>query len=143
MSLAARTPERATIIGNIVNRGESSLTIQEPDGRTHEIQILPATRITRNAQAALFEELRIGDAVTAETNQARLTAIQAIGGRSTTQGRITEIRITEHITEITIANEENQTASFFIFPDVTDVYTLRIGATVNLDLDSREVLELF
>jgi hypothetical protein len=117
------------------------LIIEETDGRAYELRVMPTTEFFRRPAADVqWYDLRIGDAITAAVGFDRLIKVQAVGTRTTAEGRLNEIRITERITEITKTGDDGTTASFFVRPGVFDVYTLRIGMNLTTHLDSREVM---
>jgi hypothetical protein len=123
--------------------GNPILVIEETEGRAYELRVLPATEISRGTATALnWYDLRIGDAVTAEAEFDRLITVQATGTRSTATGRLNELRITELSTELSITQDNGTRTSFFVRPGVFDVYTLRIGNQLSIDLDSREVVNI-
>jgi hypothetical protein len=126
------------------NQAVSPLLIIETDNRMYEFRVLPVTEISRggNEDTAKWDDLRIGDAITAEVELDRLIRVHAVGEKSTVNGRLNEIRITERNTEITITHENGATLSYFIRPNTFDIYTLRIGTQLRLSLDSREALNI-
>jgi hypothetical protein len=117
------------------------LIIEETGGRAYELRVMPTTEFFRRPAADVqWYDLRIGDAITADVEFDRLIKVQAVSYRTTAEGRLSEIRITERITEITITRDDGTTAGFFVRPGVFDVYTLRIGMNLTINLDSREVM---
>ncbi|MCL2577492.1 MAG: S-layer homology domain-containing protein [Defluviitaleaceae bacterium] len=119
------------------------LILEEEEGRVYELRALPATEFSRGSTTNLkWDDLRIGDALTAEVEFDRIIKVNAVGQRSSADGRLNEIRITERNTEITITQENGSVSSFIIRPGVLDVYTLRIGMQLRIALDSREVTGL-
>jgi hypothetical protein len=126
------------------NQGGSAVfIIEETDGMSYELRVTPATEFSRDSVQNLnWDNLRIGDAITAEVEFDRLVRVQAVGERSTVYGRLNEIRISERNTQITITTESGAVSSFFVRPGVFDVYTLRIGMNLRLSLDSREVISV-
>jgi hypothetical protein len=120
------------------------LIIEETDGRWYEFRVLPVTEIYRGEYdlTVTWDDLRIGDAITAEVELDRLLRVHATGERTTVNGRLNEIRITERNTEITVIRDDGATLGYFIRPGVFDVYSLRIGTQLRINLDSREVLNI-
>jgi hypothetical protein len=143
VSLVARTVERE-ISGTITDILNENLSIEDSSGRVHELHTTPETQILRNGEPVLAaHELRIGDTITAETDRNRITSLRATGELSTAQGRLTEIRITERIAQITISSADSSVQTYFIRPHEFDVYSLRINSFLTIQLDSREVLNIF
>jgi hypothetical protein len=120
------------------------LIIEENESRLYEFRVLPVTEISRGevSDTINWDDLRIGDTITAEVELDRLLRVHAVGERTTVNGRLNEIRITERNTEITVIREDGATLSYFIRAGVFDVYTLRIGTQLRISLDSREVLNI-
>jgi hypothetical protein len=128
------------------------LIIEETDGRWYEFRVLPVTEINRgeklNKDDEIFYEtvnwndLRLGDAIAAEVELDRLLRVNAVGEKTTVNGRLNEIRITERNTEITVTRQDGITLNYLIRPGIFDVYTLRIGTQLRINLDSREVLNI-
>jgi hypothetical protein len=119
------------------------LILEEEGGRVYELRALPATEFSRGDTDNLkWDDLRIGDALTAEVEFDRIVKVNAVGQRSSADGRLNEIRITERNTEITILREDGASMSYIVRPGVFDVYTLRIGNQLRTSLDSREVLNI-
>lgn len=151
VSLAARSvEERERVIHGVVTDFVPQqypgaiplLTIENPAGESFELRVLPNTQFSRNDSPLVdWDELRIGDAITAETYTDSITRAAAVGTTSTAEGRVTEIRITERIAEITLSLEGGY-ASYFIRPEIFDVYLLRIEMYLSVSLDSREVLDI-
>jgi len=149
ISLSARSiEERERVIQGIITDfvppqspgGIPMLTIENPYGDSFELRILPATQFVRNNAPLLgLNGLRIGDAITAELYTDSVSRAAALGSTSVVRGRLTEIRITERISEITLELEEG-IASYFIRPELFDVYTLRVGMHLSVELDSSEVM---
>jgi hypothetical protein len=122
--------------------GMQTIIIELPDGDRFEIRVLPTTAISRGAMRNLqLQDLRIGDAVTALLENGQLTLLTAVGQRSVTEGRLTEIRITQYFSQINIQRADGSYHMFTIMPGIYDVYSLRIGMDVRIFLDSWEVLD--
>jgi hypothetical protein len=119
------------------------LIIEEADGRAYELRALPSTEFSRgNVKNLSWDDIRIGDKITAEVELDRLVRVHAVGERSTAVGRLNEIRITERNTEITMLLQNGSAASYIIRAGIFDVYTLRIGMQLDIALDSREVTNI-
>jgi len=117
--------------------------LEQEDGRVYELRVQATTEISRDDTEGLnWDDLRIGDAITAEVEFDRINYISAEGTRGSADGRLNEIRITERNTEITMTGDAGSVSTFIIRPGVLDVYTLRIGMRLRVALDSREVTGL-
>ncbi|MCL1843898.1 MAG: S-layer homology domain-containing protein [Defluviitaleaceae bacterium] len=133
--LEVRPPER--------QEGTPVLIVEEPGGRAYELRVMPATTFSRDAAENLdWYNLRIGDKITADVEFDRLVRVHAEGERSEAEGRLNTIRISERNTQITITLENGIPTTFYVAPGVFDVYSLRIGMNLRVNLDSREVISL-
>ncbi|MCL1846298.1 MAG: S-layer homology domain-containing protein [Defluviitaleaceae bacterium] len=152
VSLSARSveePEEQVIQGVVADfivaeepGDASTLTIENADGEIFELEVTPEAQFSRNDEPLTgVAELRIGDTITAETYNDTLQRAAASGEITTAHGRLTEIRITERIAEITMQLEDS-TASYFIRPEIFDAYELRINMYFHVKLNSREVLDI-
>ncbi|MCL1878417.1 MAG: S-layer homology domain-containing protein [Defluviitaleaceae bacterium] len=141
-SIAERERVIQGVITDFAEYPDPILTIESQGGDSFELRILSETQFSRNdARLTNLHELRIGDAVTVETYNDTITRAAALGTFGTAEGRLSEIRITERFSEITLRLEDGY-ASYFIRPDVFDVYELRIGMLLSANLESREVLDI-
>ncbi|MCL1884871.1 MAG: S-layer homology domain-containing protein [Defluviitaleaceae bacterium] len=119
------------------------LLIAEANGRTREFRVMSGTNFTRNNEPNQnWGQMRIGDTITAEVEQDRLARVRATGESTIAEGRLAEIRITDRIAEITVISQSNEIASFFMRTGVFDAFTLRVGAELLLNLESREIASI-
>ena len=139
-----------TLRGTLVERrpaaepsGNPILVIEENSGVTYELRALPSTTFSRGyADGLNWSDMRIGDSVIADIEYDRLVHVQATGERTTVDGRVAGIRISESHSQITLNLPNGTTSEFIVMPGVYDVYTLRIGVDLRLMLDSHEVIEI-
>ena len=125
------------------NQGAAPVVvIEENDGSLYEFRVLSVTEITRDENAVNWSDLRIGDRVTADVEHDRLARVSANGERTLVNGRLNEIRITERNTEISVTRDDGTTFNYIVRPGVYDVYSLRIGMSLRIQLDSREVISV-
>jgi hypothetical protein len=136
-----------TILGiltdvRVDNNGDNpTLIITETEGRSYELRALSTTTFSRGYLANLsVNDLRIGDAITAEVELDRLIHVHAVGERIVVEGRLTQILITERNHEITITHESGISATYIVRPNVIDIYSLRVGTFLRINLDSREAI---
>jgi hypothetical protein len=124
------------------HQGAQTIIIEVSGGDLYELRVLTNTEISRGAMRNLtLQDLRIGDAITALLENGQLTRLNATGHRSVTEGRLTEIRITQHFSQITVNRADGSDHTFTIMPGIFDVYSLRIGMDIRVFLDSWEVLD--
>jgi len=133
----------------IATRGPQNLfamptfIVESDDGNVYELRITDTSVFIRNGITGLnWNDLRIGDEIIVDTEYDRIIAVDATGVRSQTTGRLTQINISENYSEIVITSAANASQTFVIVPGTFDVYTLRIGMSLRVMLDSREVIDV-
>ena len=120
-----------------------TLTIQLADYRVYVLRATAATTFTRNGVQNLnWSDIRIGDRVTVNAEYDRLVSAVATGTLSTVTGRLTEMLIRERNSQLTVVLDNGNTVSYVVMPGVFDIYTLRIGQSLRIMLDSREVTDI-
>ena len=143
--------ERERTINGILSQARPAATpggspmfiVEVEGGRLYELRVTPATQFTRNGILNLnWGDIRTGDSLVITTEYDRITSVHAIGVRTTVSGRLTEILIRENNTQITLALPNGTFSSYVVAPGVFDVYTLRIGQNLSVQLDSREVIDI-
>jgi hypothetical protein len=121
--------------------GTATLILDTESGNTYELRITPGTQFARGTAHNLsWSDLRRGDAIVADVEFDRLVTVHATGIRSTVDGVLTQLLITEASAQITILRTDGIAMSYYVLPAMFDVYTLRIGMQLRLQLDSREVI---
>jgi len=120
-----------------------TLTIQLADDRVYVLRVTAATTVTRNTVQNLnWNDIRIGDTVTVNAEYDRLVSVSATGTLSTVTGTLTEMSIRERNSQLTVILDNGNTVSYVVMPGVFDVYSLRIGQSLRIMLDSREVTDV-
>ncbi|MCL2203632.1 MAG: S-layer homology domain-containing protein [Defluviitaleaceae bacterium] len=123
--------------------GNQVVVVELAGGERFELRVLSTTEISRgNVRNLRIQDLRIGDSVVALLESGQLTRLQAVGQRTTVEARLTEIRVTQNFSEITVQREDGRVHVFTIMPGVFDVYSLRIGMEIRVFLDSWEVMDI-
>jgi len=123
--------------------GNPIFTIEAENGRIYELRVTPATQFTRNGiQNLNWGDIRTGDSLVINTEYDRIASAQAIGIRTNVTGRLTEIWVRERNSKITLTLANGDIVSYVVVPGVFDIYSLRIGQTLNVMLDSREVIDI-
>ena len=121
--------------------GHQIMVIEAESGTVYELRTTGTTEFSRgNVQNLNWDDIRIGDRITADVEFDRIISLHAVGIRSNTAGRLTEIRITERNSEITIEGSDGTFSTLIIPRGTFDVYSLRIGNMMQIMLDSREVI---
>jgi hypothetical protein len=117
--------------------------LEVQNGDRYELRITSSTEISRGTFRNIrLQDLRIGDRLTATLESGQLTKLHAVGQRTDTVGRLTEMRITQQFSEVTVLGNDGTSRVFIIMPGIYDVYTLRIGMDIRVFLDSREVVTI-
>ncbi|MCL2604377.1 MAG: S-layer homology domain-containing protein [Defluviitaleaceae bacterium] len=124
-------------------QGYQMIIVEAKTGELYELRVLATTLISRgNRVNVTLQELRIGDSVTATLESGVLTRLQATGQQAVVLGRLTEIRITQQFSQITVLKDTGHFHVYTIMPGVYDVYSLRIGMDLRIFLDSWEVMDI-
>jgi len=123
--------------------GSPTLTVAMPDDRIYELRTIPVTTFTRNGVQNLnWSDIRIGDSVTINAEYDRAVSVVASGVRTTVNGRLTELVIRERNSQITVTRPTGESEIYVVVPGAFDIYSLRIGQTLSVMLDSREVIDI-
>lgn len=116
------------------------LVVEAANGIPRPLQLTTATTIARGYAASLnWNDLRIGDSITADIEHDRIISLIATGTRTTVEGRLTGIEINENYSRITLTKANNTQQEYILMPGVSDIFALRIGTNLRLMLDSREI----
>ena len=133
--IETRVPE--TILGTPL------MVVETDDGNIYELRVNNSTNFSRGSVHNLnWSDMRIGDSVTVDLELDLIINFHAVGIRSNISGRLTEVRITERNSEITIIEGNGTRSTLIVVPGTFDIHTLRIGMQLELALDSREVLSV-
>ena len=123
--------------------GGQSFILETAAGVRYELRATPQTAITRGHNRGLnLQHLRIGDNITAHMELGNLVALHAEGLPSVANGVLREIRITQHFSQVTLAEANGDYRVFTLLPDIFDIHALRIGMELRLLLDSHEVMDM-
>ena len=139
-----------TIVGTVVGKrtvpatGMGVFSVQDMSGRIHDLVTTDTSAITRfgHTGSPSWRDVRLGDAVeiSAEFNQ--IISINATGVRSFLDVLVTRIVIATGYAELTGVNDGVE-MTFPIIPNIgVNPYAIRIGSTVRLGLDSREIEDI-
>jgi hypothetical protein len=116
------------------------LVVEDAKNVKYELRVTQNTRFSRNDASDLsWNDLRIGDTVEAECEYDVLIAVTAAGERTTVNGRLEEIRLSQNEQQIILRQEDGSQAVYTISLGGHDMYSLRIGMTLRLYLDSLEI----
>ncbi|MCL2499214.1 MAG: S-layer homology domain-containing protein [Defluviitaleaceae bacterium] len=128
---------------SVDTQGNQVIIIETLTGELYELRVTAVTLISRgNRLNVTLADLRIGDAVTATLESGTMTKLHAVGQQTIVQGRLTEIRINQHLSQITVLKETGHSHVYTIMPGMYDIYSLRIGMDIRIFLDSWEVMDI-
>ena len=113
--------------------------VKDQNGSVFELTVDEKAKILRQNNPVNSSDLRVGDMIEAYCVYDRLTSISAQGFKTEITGVLREILITADSQSIILHTDDGQDRRFYIIPDKVDIYGLRIGMRVCINLDSWEV----
>ena len=131
----------ATLIARNHNRllNANVFVVLDEYGEIHEFVVPDDAILAREGSGAVsWNEIRIGDSLDLITEHTVLIEAYAFGSRSTIDGVIEEIHMTQGMTTIVVLSN-NVHSRYYITESLEGSGNLRIGQRVRLRLDSREV----
>lgn len=134
----------ATLLDKIYDASKSypSLVVETKDGKTYEIVVNANTKIKRNNEdETSWLDLKIGDLLNLETDYNKAVSISATGETSQLDGYISQINIGANSSSISICEDSDlkNPKVYKISNESVDIYSLKIGDKVRLNLNSLEV----
>ena len=118
------------------------LIIHDSSGVKYELRVTDDSSIIRNTESTKWSNLRIGDTVDVTCEYDTVKEVFAKGQRSIVEGYLEENHITSTQKTILLRNYSNEYIDYSLINGIVDVYALRIGMTVSLTLDSKEVYSI-
>ena len=121
--------------------GTPIFVLRVQNGKTHELRVSEETALSRRGISNVtWRDIRIGDSITATAQYDRLIQLDAQGIRSEMTGVIQAIHLTQNSSAVVVLDQAaDKSETYTLMTDLTDQYALRLGDTVRLRLDSREV----
>lgn len=142
-------PEK-TVTGTLIAKrydnvnGVPVLTINSAAGEIYELIVTNESSVYRNSDGEVFwDELKIGDAVQAKTEYNNIKEFYATGAMSKAEGKISGITIDENSASIDVKLDGGTLKTYTLNTEYVDIYGLRIGDEVKLNLNSSEVETLW
>lgn len=121
----------------------ASLVVETDDGKEYELIVTDRSDISRKSNGTVeWNELRIGDTLEIKATYNKIDEIYAIGSKSNVDGIITNININEEEPSIDLKLSNGKIKTYNLINGLGDIYSLRVGDTVKLRLDSEEVESL-
>lgn len=118
------------------------LVIESETGKTYSLNVTGKTIISRKSKGDVeWNDLRIGDKVEVKAVYNDIEEIFATGSKSSVEGKVKAIHILEDYSSIDLI-EGNKTKTYPLIMSQVDPYTVKIGDTVKLRLDSSEVEDI-
>lgn len=117
----------------------NTFVVLDEYGEIYELVIADDAILTREGSGAVnWNEIRIGDTLDLITEHSIIIEAYAFGTRSTVDGVVEEIHMTQGVTTIVLLSN-NTHSRYYIMDGLEGTGHLRIGQRVRLRLDSREV----
>lgn len=115
------------------------LVIQDQNGTKMELRVIDKTKISRKDMGdTTWNNLRVGDGIDASCEYDKLLTVYAYGIRSTVEGTVEDIFISRDTSSISVKSSDGTVKNYKIIIGTVDVYTLRVGMKLRLQLDSME-----
>lgn len=136
------------IKGKSIDEGKSIL-VERDNGSIYEYKVNPETIISRDLSGVEVEDLRDSDEVIIHLKGGEVYKIDASSVPGEDRGYIRSILISDE-SLLTIEREDGTTASYYISDkamivkdnSILNIYDLRLGAIVDLELRSDEIVNL-
>jgi hypothetical protein len=120
-----------------------TLIIQDHSGVSYALRLTDETVVSRKETGKVnWDDLRAGDSVSAVCEYDRLIAVDAAGVKSTQDGVILEVHVAADQQAIVMQTTEGAVKRYALMPETVDVYSVRVGMKVRLNLESQEVRTL-
>ncbi len=112
--------------------------------KPEDFRLAEGTKYTRNDEEGVFyNDIRIGDDVELYIDYDEIIYIIAESSdEDDVEGIIKEITINEHFGIVTLIEEDSEENTYTIQHRDYDVYKLKVGTRVTLELDSKEVVDV-
>jgi hypothetical protein len=114
------------------DQDKTVLVIQDKNGKGEYI-LNEGAVLLRNGGPVDSGSLKVGDEVVAEAESGKLSKVEAVGVKAAIDGVIEEIHITREKRSIKF---EDDFREYLLDSETIDVYALRVGMRVRLNLDS-------
>lgn len=113
--------------------------VEDKDGEVYEFVVNSSTELTREGSGTVnWNNFKIGDTIDIIAVHENIIEAYAFGTRSTVDGIIQEIHMTNNKTAIVIQNN-NVNSRYYVMDGLEGTQNLRVGNRVRLRLDSREI----
>jgi hypothetical protein len=120
-----------------------TLILQDANGVNLSLRVMEQTTISRkDFYQPTWSDLRVGDSLNAKCQLDTLVSVEAGGVKSSLDGVVKEVHVSPEKQTITLESKEGGVATYALIPETVDVYTIRVGMKVRLNLDSQEVQTL-
>ncbi|KGG80985.1 hypothetical protein Y919_03170 [Caloranaerobacter azorensis H53214] len=137
------------IIKDIKYKPEPNLVVEDENGEIYEFPVYKRADIERNNKNAEITDLRRGDKVAIEVEYNVIKEIEARVIKSEDEGTIKEILIADR-PKLTIVNKDGKEVSYYLSKDIDididndngNIYDLRLGYFVELDIESDEIVSM-
>jgi len=118
------------------------LIVTDENGDKSELRVTDATTVIRNSEIIDYKGVRLGDTVDVTCDHDVIKELYATGIHSAVEGYVEEIYISSEYQYIVLRKYDGERINCKLIIETVDVYSLRIGMTVSLTLDSMEVTSI-
>lgn len=150
-AIAAQTPTN-TYIGTVtamdISGVEVVMTVETSDEEM-EFTVPDSASVNKNGSAASLSQVLVGDRVSVTVTYGAVSAIRATNTKSTAVGIITEINIaTQSSIKVRVSDEVvtyplSLTAEIYVSDVEADIYSLRLGQSVTLNLEGGTITSVY
>lgn len=133
-----------TLLEKKYNSDSAYLVIEDSNKEKYELKITSDTTISRKNDGRIsWNDLKIGDKITASAEYSNLTDVYAEGESATKEGWVEEVKISKDGSAIVkIRNEDNLIKEYYVSAGKVDVYSIHVNNKVKINIDSDEINSL-
>lgn len=133
-----------TLLEKKYNSDSAYLVIEDSNKEKYELKITSDTTINRKNDGRIsWNDLKIGDKITASAEYSNLTDVYAEGESATKEGWVEEVKISKDGSAIVkIRNEDNLIKEYYVSAGKVDVYSIHVNNKVKINIDSDEINSL-
>ena len=134
----------ATLVDKVSDSQLGSVLVVKNDDRYYCFSVASRSRITRQGTSGniSWNNLRIGDTLTLKSSGGIIDEIYATGTASRVEGVVENLFMSNYTSKLTLKDDYNNLNIYNIVPNTIDIYTLRVGSRVVLELDSKEIVRV-
>lgn len=133
-----------TLLEKKYNSDSAYLVIEDSNKEKYELKITSDTTINRKNDGRIsWNDLKIGDKITASAEYSNLTDVYAEGESATKEGWVEEVKISKDGSAIVkIRDDDNLIKEYYVSAGKVDVYSIHVNNKVKINIDSDEINSL-